>query len=56
MRRFIGPLVIGIAGAAVLVALGVWQVQRLAWKEALLADIEARIASEPVALPADPDP
>ena len=56
MRRFIGPLVIGIAGAAVLIALGVWQVQRLAWKEALLADIEARIAAEPVALPADPDP
>ncbi|MFP4044413.1 MAG: SURF1 family protein [Rhodosalinus sp.] len=56
MRRFIGPLVIGIAGAAVLIALGVWQVQRLQWKEALLADIEARIAAEPVALPAAPDP
>lgn len=56
MRRNIGPLVIGIAGAAVLIALGVWQVQRLQWKEALLADIEARIAAEPVALPADPDP
>lgn len=56
MRRFIGPLVIGIAGAAVLIALGVWQVQRLQWKEALLADIEARIAAEPVVLPADPDP
>ncbi|RBI86573.1 SURF1 family protein [Rhodosalinus halophilus] len=56
MRRLIGPLLIGIAGAAVLIALGVWQVQRLAWKEALLADIEARIAAAPVALPADPDP
>ncbi|MEM1075908.1 MAG: SURF1 family protein [Pseudomonadota bacterium] len=46
---------IGIGGAAILVSLGIWQVQRLAWKEAVIADIEARIAAEPVALPADPD-
>ena len=56
MRRYLGPLVIGISGAAVLIALGVWQVQRLQWKEALLADIEARIAAPPVAVPARPDP
>ncbi|WP_101067422.1 SURF1 family protein [Roseovarius salinarum] len=56
MRRVIIPLLFGILGTAVLVALGVWQVQRLAWKEGLLADIEARIAATPVALPAEPDP
>ena len=39
-----------------LVSLGTWQVQRLAWKEAVLADIETRIAAEPVAIPAAPDP
>ncbi|MBK8458586.1 MAG: SURF1 family protein [Phyllobacteriaceae bacterium] len=35
---------------AALVALGVWQVNRLAWKEGLLAEIHARIAApaEPV--------
>ena len=56
MRRIIIPLIFGLAGAAVLVALGVWQVQRLAWKERVLADIEARIAAAPVDLPAEPDP
>ncbi len=56
MRRIIGPLLIGVVGTAVLIALGVWQVQRLAWKEGVLADIEARIAAPPVPLPADPDP
>ncbi|MFP4274122.1 MAG: SURF1 family protein [Paracoccaceae bacterium] len=56
MRRYLVPLIFGLAGTAVLVALGVWQVQRLAWKEGVLADIEARIAAAPAALPADPDP
>ncbi|MEM7318671.1 MAG: SURF1 family protein, partial [Pseudomonadota bacterium] len=40
----------------VLLALGIWQVQRLAWKEALLAEIDTRIAADPVTLPAQPDP
>ncbi len=39
-----------------LVSLGLWQVQRLAWKEGVLAEIEARIAADPVPLPASPDP
>jgi len=45
------PLIFGIAGVAVLVGLGKWQLDRLAWKEGILADIEARISAEPVALP-----
>lgn len=49
-------LLAGLAATALLVGLGVWQLQRLAWKEAILADIEARIAAEPVPLPAAPDP
>ena len=36
--------------------LGVWQVQRLAWKQGVIADIDARIQPAPVALPASPDP
>lgn len=56
MARYIVPLIFGIAGIAVLVGLGVWQMQRLAWKEGVLADIEARIAADPVELPAAPDP
>jgi surfeit locus 1 family protein len=56
MRRLIFPLLLGLSGAAVLIALGVWQLQRLAWKEGILADIEARIAAAPGPLPAAPDP
>lgn len=50
------PLLLGIAGTALLLWLGVWQVQRLAWKENVLAQIDARITDVPVALPASPDP
>ena len=53
--RLILPLIFGLLGAAVLVGLGVWQIQRLDWKEAILADIDARITATPVALPAAPD-
>lgn len=52
MTRFLLPLLLGLAGVAVLSALGVWQLQRLEWKESLLAEIEARIAADPVDLPA----
>lgn len=50
------PLLFGLAGAAILVSLGVWQIQRLEWKAGVLAEIETRIAADPVALPQDPDP
>lgn len=56
MRRLLFLLIFGVTGLGVLLTLGIWQVQRLSWKEALLADIDARIAAPPVALPADPDP
>lgn len=56
MRRILIPLIFGLAGVAVLAGLGTWQVQRLAWKERILAEIETRIAADPVALPAAPDP
>jgi len=56
MRRFLFLLLIGLAGAAVLVALGNWQIRRLAWKQDVLAEISARIDEAPVPLPAHPDP
>ena len=49
-------VIFALAGLIVLLWLGVWQIQRLAWKEGILADIEARIQAAPVALPADVDP
>lgn len=47
-----------VPAVAVMVGLGVWQLQRLEWKEALLARMEERIHAPPVPLPAavdDPD-
>jgi len=55
MRRSLFFLIVGLGGAAILVALGIWQVQRLAWKEAIVADINARITAAPVDLPTWPD-
>jgi surfeit locus 1 family protein len=52
----IAPLLFGVFGVAVLVWLGVWQVQRLEWKTAILAEIDARLAAAPVAVPPNPDP
>lgn len=40
-------VVAGLAGIAVLVSLGTWQLQRLAWKEALIASIDERVHSAP---------
>ncbi|RST87887.1 SURF1 family protein [Aquibium carbonis] len=40
-------LIVGAVAFATLLMLGNWQVQRLHWKEALLATIEARIHAEP---------
>lgn len=56
LRNTIFALVLGLMGCAVLTSLGVWQVQRLAWKDAIIAGAEAMIAEAPVALPVMPDP
>ena len=56
MRRLVVPVLFGLVGVAILAGLGLWQVQRLAWKEAVLARIEARVGAAPVALPAAPVP
>lgn len=53
--RWIFAALIGGGGVLILLYLGIWQIQRLAWKEALLADIGTRIAAAPVDLPATPD-
>lgn len=50
MQRIILPLTVFVA-TLLLLALGSWQLQRLAWKEALIADREAGLALEPVPLP-----
>jgi surfeit locus 1 family protein len=55
MARWAFLVLVGGGGCAILVALGVWQVQRLDWKQGVIADIEMRIAADPAPLPAAPD-
>lgn len=55
-RRMIIPLLFGVVGVAILLSLGIWQVQRLQWKQAVLAEIDARIGAAAVDLPSRPDP
>jgi surfeit locus 1 family protein len=56
MRRFLFPIVLGLAGIIVLCSLGIWQVQRMEWKNAILADITARMEGQPAPVPAVFDP
>jgi surfeit locus 1 family protein len=43
--------VFALAAFAAFVALGTWQVQRKAWKEALIASLDQRLSADPVPLP-----
>lgn len=43
-------LLVTLTGA--LIALGIWQVERLAWKRDLIARVDARVHAEPVGAPA----
>ena len=50
-RRPIALLVAAGIVFLVLMGLGVWQVQRLAWKTDLIARVDARVAADPVPAP-----
>lgn len=45
--RIAAILVVGLAALALLIALGGWQLERKAWKEAMLASIDARVHQAP---------
>ncbi len=51
-RGVLVPSIAAIVAFAVLVSLGMWQLDRMAWKEGLIATIEQRLSAPPVALPA----
>jgi len=53
-RRLLVPAATTLCLLAVLVSLGIWQVERLAWKRGLLAAIDHAEAAPAIPLPADP--
>ena len=53
MRRYVGPVLVGFLGVALLLSLGIWQTQRMLWKEAMLAEIAAMLVKDPVPLPTE---
>jgi surfeit locus 1 family protein len=50
-RPTLWPTLFSVPVFIVMIGLCVWQVQRLYWKENLIAERQARVAAEPVALP-----
>jgi surfeit locus 1 family protein len=51
-RSWLGLLAPALLAFTILIGLGVWQIQRKAWKEGLIATLTARVAEPPQALPA----
>src|SRR5258708_2279484 len=50
-RGVLIPTIAAASAFAVLLSLGLWQLDRKAWKEGLIATIEQRLSAPPVALP-----
>lgn len=50
-RRLLLPGLFSLAGLAFLISLGVWQLHRKEWKEALIATLETQLKAEPSPLP-----
>jgi surfeit locus 1 family protein len=55
MRALLWPGLFTLVGLAILVALGFWQLHRLAWKEALIGEVSARASAPAVAAPDEAD-
>lgn len=56
MRRYLFPLILGIVGCTILIQLGLWQLDRMAWKQGQLDQITDGIEADPVPLPDQVDP
>lgn len=50
-RGLIVPALATVIALAALISLGIWQVERLQWKEALIARVEERVGSAPIPAP-----
>lgn len=56
IRPTFWPTVFTVPAVLLLLGLGTWQLHRLEWKEALIAERVARTTAPPIALPAEADP
>ena len=50
VRKLVWPLAFALVGFCVMFSLGLWQLNRKAWKEQLIAQVEARAKAAPIAL------
>jgi surfeit locus 1 family protein len=50
-RGLLVPGAFALLGLVVLLGLGIWQIERKAWKEGLIATLAQRLTADPVALP-----
>lgn len=50
-RSIVTASIAAVIGLAILVSLGTWQLQRMSWKQNLIATLDARIDQPPQALP-----
>lgn len=55
LRKLVYPAIAALIAFIVLIGLGTWQLQRLQWKEALIARVTARLAATPAAAPGPGD-
>ncbi len=55
-RLPLGPLIVGLGGFCLLIALGVWQFGKVQWKNEVIAEAENRLLAPPRPLPDSLDP
>lgn len=51
LRRLLIPGLFTLAGLAILISLGIWQLERKQWKEDLIASLDRQMKAPPVPLP-----
>jgi surfeit locus 1 family protein len=56
LRSLIAPGLTALAAFCLFIALGAWQLQRLKWKEGIIAEIRAAQLAPPVKMPDKPSP
>ena len=54
LKRLAFVLLVSLAGTAVLLSLGKWQLDRLNWKQDILDAMTSRISAVPVSVPPNP--